>query len=303
VNPTREISEPSSQSGFRLLDLLDQTVRFECNDPEFTRGFWACFESRRDGVPSEGARHYDLRIFVERADAFEPGPPKYWVVRTDPPFALHTRDDLLVADPAQLAGALNQWVVDRTGRYYVFHAGAVARRDRGVLLPGQPGRGKSTLTAGLARRGFEVLSDEIGAFDMSSRRLVNYPRALLIRPDVWKELALDEVEGHSMNDAARRVSAAELGTVRARGEVALSLVVFPNFQAREPTRLERLGQGPALIALMEASCSQPRFKVVGLDFVISLVRLLPCFHLVYSDLVAAVELVDLAFTEASEASG
>ena len=40
------------------------------------------------------------------------------------------------------------------------HAAAVLDRDRAVLLCGPPGRGKSTIAAALALRGFEVLSED-----------------------------------------------------------------------------------------------------------------------------------------------
>ena len=61
----------------------------------------------------------------------------------------------------------------------LIHAGAVVTpRGEGVLLPGNPGAGKTTLVAGLIRAGFGFLSDEIGIIDPHTGVLRSYPRAL-----------------------------------------------------------------------------------------------------------------------------
>jgi hypothetical protein len=47
----------------------------------------------------------------------------------------------------------------RFGRFPL-HAGALARRGRGILLPGTSGAGKSTTTVALVRAGFDFLADD-----------------------------------------------------------------------------------------------------------------------------------------------
>src|SRR5258708_2826838 len=55
--------------------------------------------------------------------------------------------------PTQLAAA-------GSGALCAVHAGALRRNGHALLLPGDAGEGKSTLSAGLAARGFEMLSDD-----------------------------------------------------------------------------------------------------------------------------------------------
>jgi hypothetical protein len=69
-------------------------------------------------------------------------------------------------------------------------------------------------------------------------------------------------------------------------------------QARAPTVLDRLQAGPAVISLMQSSCSQSRFKVAGLDLVIDLAQRVRCFELVFSDLGEALDRIETAFAEA-----
>lgn len=60
------------------------------------------------------------------------------------------------------------------------HAGVVAVDGRAVLLAGRSGRGKSTLTLGLVRRGAGFLTDEL-ALVTPEGTVLPYPRALHVR--------------------------------------------------------------------------------------------------------------------------
>ena len=90
--------------------------------------------------------------------------------------ALHHLDELAVAGSA---GAL------------LFHAGAVERDGRVVMVLGVSGKGKSTLTAALVREGYRYLSDEIVAVDIASGEVWPYPKALDLHPDSLPLLDLD----------------------------------------------------------------------------------------------------------------
>lgn len=72
------------------------------------------------------------------------------------------------------------------------HAGAVAMDGRAVLMSGRSGRGKSTLTLGLIRRGAEWLSDELALVAPDDVTILPYPRALHVSPataDLLPELS------------------------------------------------------------------------------------------------------------------
>ena len=47
-----------------------------------------------------------------------------------------------------------------------------------VIVAGNSGRGKSTLTAALVRRGLAYLSDELAIVDPATREVSAYPKAL-----------------------------------------------------------------------------------------------------------------------------
>ena len=269
------------------LDLLSQRVRIEAPEPSWLEALALGFETPAPDPPTA-----PVRLHIRLSPAERPAEHLWWEATADPADALDDPAMPAPRTPALLVSALNLWAVRQTDRHYVFHAGAVTYRGAGVLLPAASLHGKSTLTAALVRRGFELLSDEVGAVDLASGALVGYPRALSLRRDVLPLLGLDESAGASLGDGnARMVRVGAIGGVRAGDAAELRLVVLPRFLAGSDTRRQRLRPGRAAMGLLEASCSQGRHKEAGLDFVLDLARRLPCYRLTYSELDAAVAAV------------
>lgn len=292
-------SESPPTPKYRLdLQLLEHRVQLEGEGGRFFRDLARCFDASPGGDETVCCQQTDLRIRLIPAVAGA-GSRDQLRVMSDPPEVLERCGSLGADQASILASALNLWAAIHSRRHYVFHAGCVERAGRGILIPGPSHCGKSTLTAGLLQRGFALLSDEIGAIEVESGRLARYRRALWLRPQSLRVLGLDDSLGASLRGAdSRVVSPAEMGAKwTARSPVPV-LVVCPQFQQRAATRIERIRPGPAVIALMESSCSQARFKVAGLDLIIDLARRLPCYRLVFSDLGEAVAEVENAFRQA-----
>lgn len=63
----------------------------------------------------------------------------------------------------------------------VLHAGGFEAEGGAVLLPGDGGRGKSSLTAGMALEGHPVYGDDVVLLEPDPGRVLAFPRALRIR--------------------------------------------------------------------------------------------------------------------------
>lgn len=92
---------------------------------------------------------------------------------------------------AMIATELDQLCITHTTDHILFRAGGVERDGEVILIAGDEGAGKSTLTAALTRRGFRYLTDEIAAVDPTSLEVTPYPRAILLDHDSAQMIGVD----------------------------------------------------------------------------------------------------------------
>lgn len=73
-------------------------------------------------------------------------------------------------------------IAARVRTHFLIHAAALSCRDQGIVLAGDPGYGKSTLTLALVSRGCRFLSDEFAALGRADGLLYPFPRNLQLSP-------------------------------------------------------------------------------------------------------------------------
>jgi hypothetical protein len=159
--------------------------------------------------------------------------------------------------------------------HLVLHAAAVARDGAGLLLPGSPGRGKSTLAAALVRAGFGYLTDEAAAVDLDSLRVSPYPKPLSL----------------GSNGTQTLVAAEELRPGGLSPAVAVRAIVFPFYDPGETAELVPMSRAEAAIELANNSFN---FLDHGAPWLPRLARLVEaswCGRMQMGDLDEAVELI------------
>ena len=142
-----------------------------CDDRAVADGLACIYDMQKaDGdVIADGAADGHLKVRVE---AHGPLGPSVRVadrtVRCPTNRLLHHAHLVLVNAAAAQAHHVRVW-----------HAGAVQRRDRAVVLVGPSGSGKTTITLALLRRGWQLLSDDFAP--VGADRFVHpFPRRLNI---------------------------------------------------------------------------------------------------------------------------
>ena len=83
--------------------------------------------------------------------------------------------------PTLLEWGLNWLIATGANEYLVIHAAVLERKGRAMVLPGEPGAGKSTLAAALAHRGWRLLSDELALVVPSTGELVGLARPVSLK--------------------------------------------------------------------------------------------------------------------------
>lgn len=120
---------------------------------------------------------------------------------------------------------LNQMATSRTSDSILLHAGAVEFGGAVVVVAGESGRGKSTLTASLVQSGGAYVTDELVIIDPSDLHVRPYPKALDLGPHSLELLGLPLDDGFVIDK--RHVPVSELGEVSPGGRVAALILLEP----------------------------------------------------------------------------
>lgn len=159
---------------------------------------------------------------------------------------------------AAVHGEITELAIDHPANHVLFHGGAVERDGRVVVVAGESGRGKSTLTAALVRRGFGYLTDEVAAVVPHDLSVVPFPKALDLDGSAQHLLGLDasRYEG----PGKQPVPVADIGRVSAGGRLALIVLLTDRVASLDAATD---GTSPTIATLLE---------LIGVTFVRTLER-------------------------------
>ena len=203
-----------------------------------------------------------------------------------------------------LESILNWCIAKQVLRHIVFHAGAVERNGRALILTGPSGSGKSTLCAALSLTRWRLLSDELillrpGTGPSDGPKIIANPRPVSLKNEAIARI-------RETAPAARFTEAYE-GTVRGTisflhplpeavaraGEPAPpGHVVFPSFEAGVPARLKELERAQGFMRLVENSVNYSAALRRGFEAVADLAETCRFYELSFGDLESAFNAIE-----------
>lgn len=198
---------------------------------------------------------------------------------------------------------LNGDLVREARDFFIVHAGAVvAPSGGGIVLPGQSGAGKSSLVAGLVRRGFGYLSDEFAAIDPVEGGLFAVPRALSLKPGSYE--LLDGLRPPGPDEPFRggqwHIPSSEVGTYGGDGPHGIRWVIAPEYRPDAPVSVEPMTTAETAYTLGSHSPSVWVYGRRALPLLGDVAQHARGFRLVSGDLTEAVAAVEqLVSSEAS----
>ena len=116
------------------------------------------------------------------------------------------------------------------------HASAVALADRSVLIPGDPGAGKTTVALELVARGGTLLLDDLGLIDPVSARIQGVPRPIGIRGETPMERFADRWQPPSWLGRPTRTYLVPFHAYASTTpSFSPDVIVFPRYEAQAET--------------------------------------------------------------------
>ena len=180
----------------------------------------------------------------------------------------------------------------------VFHAAALSKRDRGLILCGQSGCGKSSLTTRLVTDGWKYLTDEVIALPIDAGKISGFCRSIVLKPGssfLWQRL-LGQVE---LTDGLLRfknnsiwITPTLLNNSAVRATVVPRMLVFPQYGPETQFKPKRLGSAEALFRLLQCLVNARNFTDSGMGATTHLARQVSAYSLEYSELEDAAQWIN-----------
>lgn len=183
----------------------------------------------------------------------------------------------------------------------VCHAGCVARGARAVVLPADPESGKTTLTCGLVRAGFDYVTDEGVAFTPASARIEPYPKPMSLDPGSWYLFPELEPATPAADDGAEpqqwQVPAGAIRPDAVSGTCEARFIVFPSYVEGACTEIVPMRRAEALVELAKNTFDFNRRSREYLEQLEVVVRACDCYRMTVGDLGEAIVRVEDLFAD------
>ena len=218
------------------------------------------------------------------------------------PQAIFSIDGIKPFEPYPLSHAFPlfewglNWCIGTTAHNnLMLHSAVVEKNGIGLILPAMPGSGKSTLCAGLASRGWRLLSDEFGIIRHSDGQLLPIPRAAPLKNDsieIIRQYAPEAVLG-PIYEKTRKGTVSHMAPPPNSLElqeqaVTPKFVVFPKYQNGAETRLTPLVKSAAFTRLTNNAFNYQVTMEQGFQSMARLVEKTQSFDFISGDLDEAV---------------
>jgi HprK-related kinase A len=180
----------------------------------------------------------------------------------------------------------------------VIHAAVLEKDGHGMILPGAPGSGKSTLSAALVQRGWRLLSDEFALISPRDGSLIPLPRPISLKNEsieVIQRFAPAVAIGPSTASTNKGLVAhmrlPEESIGRSQQPARPAWLIFPRYQSKADVRFEPYPKARAFMRAAQNAFNYSRLGISGFHTLAGLVEACSCYDLMYGDLAEAMKVL------------
>jgi HprK-related kinase A len=186
---------------------------------------------------------------------------------------------------------LNWCVATAHGQNIVIHSAVIEKDGVALVLPGDPGSGKSTLCAALVMSGWRLLSDELTVVSSTDGRVQPVPRPISLKNksiDIIRarfphaELTDPVTDTHKGAIAYARAPSASI--MAADQPVPIGFVVFPKYRTGTELGYQPLSRAAALTELLSNTFNVGLLGRTGFESLAQAMTGAQCYAVEYGDL-------------------
>lgn len=153
---------------------------------------------------------------------------------------------------------LNWAIATLSGNDIVIHSAVVEKNGKALVLPGDPGSGKSTLCAALALSDWRLLSDELTIIDRHTLKVRPIPRPISLKDQsirliksLHPENFLTEPVSETRKGDIAYAKPGDEAVTAVNEQVPIGLILFPQYQAASDLEVTPISRAFALAKLLE----------------------------------------------------
>jgi len=269
------------------------------------------FDENNVAVRWEGIEAFDVLdfLFKDRLHSASNGALSYFILKAVEPqrFLLYQGQKLLCeGDPGKVAvillsSVMYELAIEAKGGL-LFHAAALSRNGRSILMPGQSGSGKTFLAASLADNGYSYLTDELTLVEPENYFLHGFSKPLHIKnPHVFnRQIAskasctnpIDPGCGSMPVEKGFLTNCFHVNPLEKRPNTKAAIIIFPKYETGKEFDVRRLTCANTGLFLMQSLINATNLATHGFHEIAALSRNIPAYIMTYGDSSRAVQKVN-----------
>ena len=181
----------------------------------------------------------------------------------------------------------------------MFHAAALQKGGKTIVLPANSGSGKSTLAVALSSRGWRCFTDELAVLDPKELTITPLPIPIRIRSGSFTSLLpfypdipdLQTYEDLNQNEIRWIILPKEQLAAKSTS-AQITMLIFPLYDEKAKTELSPLDKSIALERLAITGSSERDMTLDDAKAMVRLIEQTPCYELLFSDLQEALTAIE-----------